>query len=172
MQQFKVVPVISSVWTLLHVCRDIQNLNTEFNKQRENGQSPMDLLADLDGLASGFKALSTWYGAYFSEFMKQSLGGHGFLQIAGLTRLHLDQCTAYVTVEGDNTVLIQQTTRWLIKNAEAGKINLDELEFDLNTGKTISKDQEFIMFYEMRFKTSLKKVMDKMDRLMKEKKLT
>lgn len=79
MQQFKVVPVISSVWTLLHVSRDIQNLNNEFNKQRENGQNPMGLLADLHGLASGFKALSTWYGAYFSEFMKQSLGGHGFL---------------------------------------------------------------------------------------------
>jgi len=67
----------------------------------------MGLLADLHGIVCGFKSLSTWYGTYFSEFMKQSLGGHGFLQIAGLNRLHLDQCTAFVTVEGDNTVLIQ-----------------------------------------------------------------
>jgi len=60
----------------------------------------------------------------------------------------------------------------LINNVKAGKINLDSLEFDLNTGKVLSKDQEFIMFFEMRFKTSLKKVMNKMDKLVKEKKVS
>lgn len=37
--------------------------------------------------------------------MKQACGGHGFLQMSGLTRPHIDFGIGLTTAEGDNTVM-------------------------------------------------------------------
>lgn len=51
--------------------------------------------------------LGTNYCAKFGEIIKQSCGGHGYLEWSGLTRLHLDSGMGFVTAEGDNQVLPQ-----------------------------------------------------------------
>ena len=51
---------------------------TELSKLGKGGQ-PFGILKDLHGLISGFKALTTWDGEKYSEILKQSCGGHGFM---------------------------------------------------------------------------------------------
>jgi acyl-CoA oxidase len=64
-------------------------------------------LSNIHCAVAGLKALGTWQGEHFGELLKQSCGGHGYLQISGLTRPHLDFGVGFVTAEGDNHVLMQ-----------------------------------------------------------------
>lgn len=65
------------------------------------------ILSDLHIHSCGLKAISTTAVEKYGELLKQACGGHGFLQISGLTRMHLNFGFGVVTAEGDNTVLLQ-----------------------------------------------------------------
>lgn len=64
------------------------------------------LLADLHVHACGMKAFGSYAIEKYGEFLKQACGGHGYLQISGLTRMHVNFGFGIVTAEGDNTVLL------------------------------------------------------------------
>jgi len=66
--------------------------NDELAKYSVDNKSgdPFPILADLHGLIAGFKALSTWDAEKYSEILKQACGGHGFMHISGLSRIHTD----------------------------------------------------------------------------------
>lgn len=66
---------------------------------------PFDILKDLHGLISGFKALTTWDHEKYGEIMKQACGGHGYMQISGLFKIHTDYGFGWQMTEGDNTVM-------------------------------------------------------------------
>jgi len=55
----------------------------------------------------GLKAIGTASIERYSELLKQACGGHGYLEISGLTRPHINFGIGVVTAEGDNTVLLQ-----------------------------------------------------------------
>lgn len=93
------------------------------------------MLQELHCMAAGLKPMGTWHGEYFGEFLKQSCGGHGYLQISGLTKPHLDYGVGIVTAEGDNHVLTQQTSMILLKKVQKGLINLDEFLFNIKAGE-------------------------------------
>lgn len=56
--------------------------------------------------------------------------------------------------EGDNTVMAQQTAKYLLKKLQAGEIDLDSFEFDVKNNLTI--EQQLILLFEIRFKNQLK----------------
>jgi uncharacterized protein YnzC (UPF0291/DUF896 family) len=117
-------------------------------------------------MASGLKAIGTWHAEYFGELLKQSCGGHGYLQISGLTKIHLDFGFGVVTGEGDNHVLAQQTAMILMKMVQKGVINLDE--FLLNTANELSIDQQLVLLYEIRYKGQLRAAIAKIQVLVDE----
>jgi alkylation response protein AidB-like acyl-CoA dehydrogenase len=55
-------------------------------KTRGKDKSIFVELQELHSLTSVFKAIATWQGETFGEQMKQACGGHGFMQMSGLTR--------------------------------------------------------------------------------------
>jgi acyl-CoA oxidase len=65
-----------------------------------------DKRQDLETLAAGFKALSTWSALDTLQECREACGGSGFLAENRLTGLRAD-LDVYVTFEGDNTVLLQ-----------------------------------------------------------------
>eukprot|EP00347_Sterkiella_histriomuscorum_P013776 403363411 len=157
MQQFKIIPAIAASWTLLFVADSLFGMYQQYEDLlKAKDKKAFQLLGDTHALVSGFKAVGTWSGEQFGEILKQSCGGHGYLQISGLTRPHLDFGIGVVTAEGDNTVMMQQTCAHLLKMIQHGKIDADSTLFNLKDNLTL--DQELVLLYELRYKNELKNV--------------
>ncbi|CDW84516.1 peroxisomal acyl-coenzyme a oxidase 1 [Stylonychia lemnae] len=157
MQQYKIVPAIAAAWSILFAGSTLFGMYDHYqSKLQTKDPKAFEILGDLHALTSGFKGISTWSGEYWGEILKQSCGGHGYLQVSGLTRPHLDFGVGVVTAEGDNTVLMQQTSAYLLKKIQKGKIDPDTYEFTLSS--KLSIDQEIVLLYEVRFKNHLKNV--------------
>lgn len=71
-------------------------------------------VAELHALVSTFKPVCTWYARDAVQEAREACGGHGYLKAANLGDLRANNDPA-VTYEGDNNVLGQQTSNWLIK---------------------------------------------------------
>ena len=110
----------------------------------------------MHGLVSGFKALTTWDGEKYSEIIKQACGGHGFTDWSGIHRIHSDFGFGWQMTEGDNTVMAQQASKYLLLKLKNGEINIAEQEFDISSGK-LDMDQELLFLLEMRYKGELMK---------------
>ncbi|PPH62538.1 acyl-CoA dehydrogenase [Rathayibacter toxicus] len=68
---------------------------------------------DLETLAAGLKALSTWHALDTLQEAREACGGAGFLAENRLTQLRAD-LDVYSTFEGDNTVLLQLVAKRLL----------------------------------------------------------
>ncbi|KAG6460353.1 hypothetical protein O3G_MSEX011931 [Manduca sexta] len=82
-----------------------------------------DSLPEFHALSSCLKAISTSDAALLIEQCRHSCGGHGYMMSSNLPLIY-SFVTATRTYEGDYTVLLLQTARFLIKaweQAEAGK---------------------------------------------------
>ncbi|WGW13689.1 acyl-CoA dehydrogenase [Saxibacter everestensis] len=79
---------------------------------------------ELETLAAGFKALSTWHAIDTCQEAREACGGAGYLsenRIVGL-RADLD---VYATFEGDNTVLLQLVAKRLLSDYSKEFANID-----------------------------------------------
>lgn len=90
-------------------------------------------VAELHALVSTFKPLCTWTARDAVQEAREACGGHGYLKAANLGELrnNNDPC---VTYEGDNNVLGQQTSNWLLKqwSADAMTSPLGSCDFIAN----------------------------------------
>ncbi len=83
---------------------------------------------DLETLAAGFKALSTWHALETLQESREACGGAGYMAENRLVGLRADM-DVYVTFEGDNTVLLQLVAKRLLTDysrkfakADAGEL--------------------------------------------------
>lgn len=127
MQQLKVVPAIGAAWAHLITSNFLNSkyaqYTSELRKKPRDDNKAFGLLNDLHCIVAGLKPAGSWHVEHFGELLKQACGGHGYLQISGLTKPHLDFGVGVVTAEGDNNVLMQQTALILLKKVESGNIN-------------------------------------------------
>ncbi|XP_017774752.1 PREDICTED: peroxisomal acyl-coenzyme A oxidase 3 isoform X2 [Nicrophorus vespilloides] len=83
-----------------------------------NGGARMDSLSDLvseiHAIVSGSKPLITTTCMAAIQESREACGGHGYLKAARLGELRNNNDPS-LTYEGDNNVLIQQTSNWLIR---------------------------------------------------------
>ncbi|XP_066246349.1 peroxisomal acyl-coenzyme A oxidase 3 isoform X1 [Euwallacea similis] len=72
------------------------------------------MVSEIHAVVSSAKALVTWSCRDAVQECREACGGHGFLKSARLgdIRTTIDPC---VTYEGDNNVLLQQTSNWLLR---------------------------------------------------------
>ncbi|TDT32497.1 acyl-CoA dehydrogenase [Naumannella halotolerans] len=70
---------------------------------------------DLETLAAGVKAVSSWQALDILQECREACGGAGFLQANRLTQLRAD-LDVYATFEGDNTVLLQLVGKRLLSD--------------------------------------------------------
>ena len=75
-------------------------------------------LNSTHALSSGLKAIFTSDTMKALEIMRRAAGGHGFSSYAGIA-LVSSEVSPTVTYEGENTILLLQTARFINKSLES-----------------------------------------------------
>ncbi|KAG2194869.1 hypothetical protein INT47_002663 [Mucor saturninus] len=126
MQQYRLLPAVAAAYACFFTGREmirLYNLNQDAMQQGN-----FSLLADLHASSSGLKSLTTTMAIESIEDCRRACGGHGYSMFSGLGQFYQDYLPN-VTWEGDNYILTQQTSRYLLKtfrNVIAGKAEPSE----------------------------------------------
>ncbi|XP_029899458.1 peroxisomal acyl-coenzyme A oxidase 2 isoform X2 [Aquila chrysaetos chrysaetos] len=111
-QQEKLLPQLAAAYAFYFISDYLQEL---FNRgYREIQRKNFDMLPELHAFSSGFKAMVTQYGTSAVKICLQACGGHGYSLLSGLPSLYT-KIFASCIYEGENTILLLQTARFLIK---------------------------------------------------------
>lgn len=120
-QQFKIFPLIAKVFAIKFAAENLMRMYLTVTSDIERGD--LDRLPEMHALSCCLKAISSNEAVQAVERCRLACGGHGFLQSAGLHDIYTN-ATAAQTYEGENTVMLLQTARYLTKawnQALAGK---------------------------------------------------
>lgn len=133
---FKLAPLLSYCFAINFSVYHLYKTNNLLLKdiQSDNFQ----LLEVMHHLSSGFKSFYTPITYNGLDNLRQACGGAGFLSWSGFPLIVADYAPN-TTYEGDNTVMAQQSARFLIKNLkkiEKGKKATGILEY-LNSIPTL-----------------------------------
>lgn len=119
-QQYRVLPhlamaIVFRVFT--------QWLSTNLNKmviQQLMGEEDLNEIGmEIHALSSATKPYCTWAAQSAIQDCREACGGHGYLKVAGLGDLRNNN-DASCSYEGENNVLIQQTSNWLLSVRKTG----------------------------------------------------
>lgn len=111
-QQMKIFPLIAKVFAIKFAADNLMRMYVKVTKEIESGD--LVRLPELHALSCCLKAVSSNEAVQAVEKCRLACGGHGFLQSAGFHDIYTN-CTAAQTYEGENTVMLLQTARYLIK---------------------------------------------------------
>ncbi|KAJ2940652.1 hypothetical protein O0L34_g14759 [Tuta absoluta] len=111
-QQHKLFVGIASVHAFRLSAEWLWQMYNNVTAELESGD--MDRLPELHALSCCLKAISTADAAEIVERCRLACGGHGYMQSSNLP-ITYGLVTAACTYEGENTVLLLQTARYLVK---------------------------------------------------------
>ncbi|XP_071144524.1 peroxisomal acyl-coenzyme A oxidase 1-like isoform X4 [Mytilus edulis] len=111
-QQYRLFPLLASAYSLQLAGKYVFNTYLEVNDQIEKGN--LELMPELHALSAGLKAFSTYEASAGIEVCRICCGGHGYSQASGLPKIYVDVVPG-CTYEGENTVMMLQTARYLMK---------------------------------------------------------
>ncbi|KAF9431569.1 Peroxisomal acyl-coenzyme A oxidase 1 [Entomortierella beljakovae] len=112
MQRFRLTTSLALSYAMLMTGRVMMELQTRNLANVIQGE--VGMMAEVHATSSGLKALISDLSTAHMEDTRRSCGGHGYTWSGGI----VDVYTCFlqdVTVEGENTILHLQTSRWLLK---------------------------------------------------------
>jgi acyl-CoA oxidase len=147
MVQHRILPLLAATYALHFTGRGMINIYNENQKRMSAGKDAgqasessgssnrgagpeelnpgSDTLADLHSTSCALKAYASTTAAEGLEVCRRACGGHGYSSFSGIGTWYADYLPT-VTWEGDNYMLTQQVSRYLLKSARAvlkGKAN-------------------------------------------------
>lgn len=111
-QQMKIFPLIAKVFAIKFAADNLMRMYLKVTSEIERGD--LERLPELHALSCCLKAVSSNEAVQSVEICRLACGGHGFLQSSGFHDIYTN-CTAAQTYEGENTVMLLQTARYLMK---------------------------------------------------------
>lgn len=111
-QQYKLFPCVAATYAIYFASLKMWEIYRSIYSKMQEGE--LDGMPELHALSSGLKAITTDIATSGVEVCRLACGGHGYMTSAGFARLY-GLSTAAVTYEGENTVLLLQTARYLMK---------------------------------------------------------
>ncbi|XP_056135593.1 peroxisomal acyl-coenzyme A oxidase 1 isoform X2 [Lampris incognitus] len=112
-QQYKLFPLLATAYAF-HFVGQYMN-NTYHRITGDISQGDFSELPELHALSAGLKAFTTWTASSGIEACRMSCGGHGYSRSSALPDIYVT-FTPTCTYEGENTVMMLQTARYLLKS--------------------------------------------------------
>lgn len=112
-QQMKVFPAIAKVIVIKAAAENLMSTYLQTLKELENNDQSR--LPELHALSCCLKSVCSNEATEASEICRRACGGHGYLNSSGFNDIY-KMLTAAQTYEGENTVLLLQTARFLTKS--------------------------------------------------------
>ncbi|CAN6438840.1 unnamed protein product [Victoria cruziana] len=108
-QQHKLMPMLASAYAFHFASKYLVDRYAEMKKTQDE-----EVIGDVHTLSSGLKAYITSYTAKALSTCREACGGHGYAAVNRFGDLRNDH-DIFQTFEGDNTVLLQQVSGYLLK---------------------------------------------------------
>ena len=102
--QRRLMPLLAKSYAL--------SFGVQYLQQRYLGRSEQDE-REVEGLAAGLKAYSSWHATHTIQIARECCGGQGYLTVNRLVSLKADT-DIFTTFEGDNIVLLQLLAKGLL----------------------------------------------------------
>ncbi|XP_060774936.1 peroxisomal acyl-coenzyme A oxidase 1 isoform X2 [Neoarius graeffei] len=112
-QQYKLFPLLATAYAFTFVGQYMTD--TYHRITGDINQGDFSQLPELHALAAGLKAFTTWTVNAGIEMCRMACGGHGYSRSSGLPDIYVT-FTPMCTYEGENTVMMLQTARYLVKS--------------------------------------------------------
>ncbi|XP_051874078.1 peroxisomal acyl-coenzyme A oxidase 2-like isoform X2 [Pristis pectinata] len=112
-QQQKLLPQLATIFALYFMSLSLEAFCNQVNLQIKTKRDLSSLL-ELHALSAGLKALASESCSAGVETCRRACGGHGYSMFSGLPSLY-SRVVASCTYEGENTVMLLQTARFLMK---------------------------------------------------------
>ncbi|XP_019632781.1 PREDICTED: peroxisomal acyl-coenzyme A oxidase 1-like [Branchiostoma belcheri] len=112
-QQYKLFPNLATAYAFWLTGQTMMKVYMTSANQIAKGD--ISVLPELHALSAGLKALTSWVANIGMEECRLACGGHGYSHASGLPRLYAN-ATPGATYEGENTVMMLQTARYLMKS--------------------------------------------------------
>ncbi|XP_065204921.1 probable peroxisomal acyl-coenzyme A oxidase 1 [Planococcus citri] len=111
-QQYKLFPGIATVFALNFSASWLWDVYNSVSSDLEHGD--LEKLPELHAMSCCLKAVSSKDATNMIETCRLACGGHGYMTSSSFPNVY-GTSTAAVTYEGENTVLLLQTARYLVK---------------------------------------------------------
>ncbi|KAK9504681.1 hypothetical protein O3M35_010955 [Rhynocoris fuscipes] len=116
--QWRLFPYVSASYLMKYFVKKLSFKYIDCVAKSRNGEMNMRQMSQMVGGIHAFvccsKALVTWTSQQAIQECREACGGHGYHKAAGFGDMRNNH-DPRVTFEGDNTVLLQQTSNWLLR---------------------------------------------------------
>nr|XP_060620629.1 peroxisomal acyl-coenzyme A oxidase 1 isoform X1 [Anolis sagrei ordinatus] len=112
-QQYKLFPLLATAYAFHFVGAYMKDTYRRITGNISEGD--LSELPELHALSAGLKAFTSWVANAGIEDCRMACGGHGYSRCSGLPDIYVN-FTPSCTYEGENTVMMLQTARFLIKS--------------------------------------------------------
>uniref|UniRef100_A0A8C6TUY4 Acyl-coenzyme A oxidase n=1 Tax=Neogobius melanostomus TaxID=47308 RepID=A0A8C6TUY4_9GOBI len=117
-QQYKLFPLLATAYAFTFVGQYMSQIYHRITGDINQGD--FNELPELHALSAGLKAFTTWTTNSGIEVCRMSCGGHGYSCSSALPDIYAE-FTPTCTYEGENTVMMLQTARYLLKSYKQAK---------------------------------------------------
>nr|XP_004655256.1 peroxisomal acyl-coenzyme A oxidase 1 isoform X1 [Jaculus jaculus] len=112
-QQYKLFPLLATAYAFHFVGKYMKETYYRVNEDINRGD--LSELPELHALTAGVKAFTTWIVNAGIEECRMACGGHGYSHSSGIPNIYVT-FTPACTFEGENTVMMLQMARFLMKS--------------------------------------------------------